>query len=115
MGTSPTVRECTNNNRIHRPQMREWVNNVRWQCGLTQLHWVSSCSDPGKVFAQTFGIAGILKGGATFISCCAVPRALEGTAHILQMRGLPAIAHLHPRPWSGYSKAGRTGAHAPAV
>jgi hypothetical protein len=65
--------------------MREWVNNVRWQCGLTQLHWVSSCSDPGKVFAQTFGIAGISKGGVTFTSCHAAPRAPEGTAQILRM------------------------------
>ncbi len=85
----------TNDTHTHRPQMREWVNNVRWQCGLMQLHWVSSCSDPGKVFAQTFGIAGILKHGVTFIGGCAAPRAPEGTTHILQMVQL-ACYHSSP-------------------
>jgi hypothetical protein len=86
--------------------MREWVNNVRWQCGLIQLHWVSSCSDPGKVFAQIFGIAGILKGGVTFIGSCAAPQAPKGTTHILQMVRLACNRSSPPQAVVGLFQSG---------
>jgi hypothetical protein len=35
---------------------------MRLQCG--QVSWVSSCFDLGRVFAETFGIAGVLRDGA---------------------------------------------------
>lgn len=44
-----------------RSQIRDEINDMRWEFNVKRLDWVSGFFDQGTIFAETFGVVGILK------------------------------------------------------